>query len=369
MPPELALLEQLDRPARTPLARPLLTIAIPTFNRAAQLETLLGVLEAQVAGRAQVEVFVSDNASADRTAEVIATAKARFAAAGARLRTHRHLSNLGSDANFAFCFAEAAGPFFWLCGDDDLIVPDAVADVLALLETPSGQPAELDLIYATSYGFREDFRAERSADPLGRRVHMLHDPRTVALVVNIMFTFISGIIVNRDRLRHLTREAPGTIESPDSFIGTNLVQLSWSLPLLLDHRRSAVLWTRPVAARIGNAHGYSLGRVFGRQLAAVVDRLLPGRPDLAAPILNVTLRRWLPSVAVEFRSNATDRLNLEQAHHELRAAFGRNPRYWLFTYPALKLPLPAARLYTKATAAASKLMYMAQVPGFWRKET
>ena len=362
MPPELELLERAESSQKS-LGRPLLTIAVPTFNRAAQLHALLQVLEPQLAGRSEVELFVSDNASEDNTPEVIRTAAQQFAAARACLRSHRHHENIGSDANFAFCFAQAEGHFFWMCGDDDLIVPDAVAEVLALLQTPSGQPAELDLVYATSYGYREDYREERTEDPLGRRCHTITDPHTFALVVNIMFTFISGIIVNRERLHLVARE------SPEAFVGTNLVQLSWSLPLLLDHRRSAVLWTRPVAARVGNAHGYSLGRVFGQQLAAVVQRLLPGRPDLSGPILNVALRRWLPSVAVEFRSKANDRLRLHEADVELRAVYGGNPRYWLFTYPAFALPLPLARLYTRATAAASKVMYMAQVPGFWRKES
>ena len=139
--------------------------------------------------------------------------------------------------------------------------------------------------------------------------------------------------------------------------------------MLLHSRRSAVLWTRPVAARVGNAHGYSLGRVFGRQLSEVVRRLLPGRPDLAGPILNVALRRWFPSVLIEFRGKARDRLQLEEAHGELRKAFGRNWRYWLFTYPALTLPLPVARGYTRATALVSKVLYAVQVPGFWRKGT
>ena len=362
MPPELALLEHPDALPQT-RARPLLTIAIPTFNRAAQLRALLQVLEPQIAAHPEVEVFVSDNASTDGTPGVVEAAVRHFAAGGATLRTHRHAFNVGSDANFAFCFAQAEGHFFWMCGDDDLIVPDAVSEVLALLATPSGQPAELDLIYATSYGYRDDFLAERTEDPLRRRVHTIRDAHTFATVVNIMFTFISGIVVNRDRLNLVAREAP------EAFVGTNLVQLSWSLPLLLDHRRSAVLWTRPVAARVGNAHGYSLGQVFGRQLAAVVERLLPGRPDLSAPIVNIALRRWLPSVAVEFRAKATDRLHLQQAHTELRAVYGSNPRYWLFTYPALRFPLPAAKAYTRLTAAASKLMYMAQVPGFWRKDT
>ena len=346
-----------------PAERPLLTIAIPTFNRAAQLEGLLEVLEPQLAGRPDVELFVSDNCSEDTTPTVIACAEQRFRNAGARLRAHRHPENIGSDANFAFCFREAAGRFFWMCGDDDLIVPGAVAEMLALLRTPDGSPAEIDLVYATSYGYRQNFEAERTGDPLRRSVHTIRDAHTFALVVNIMFTFISGMVVNKERLEILPHACPET------FIGTNLVQLSWSLPLLLDHRRSAVLWTRPVAARVGNAHGYSLGRVFGRQLSEVVRRLLPGRPDLSGPVLNVALRRWFPSVLVEFRGHAGDRLRLAEAHGELRSAYGRNPRYWLFTYPALKLPLPAARAYTRLTAAISRLIYMAQLPGFWRKKT
>ena len=360
MPPEMFAGE--CRPI--PLERPLLTIAIPTFNRSEQLEGMLRVLEPQIALHgAEIEVFVSDNASGDGTPEVIAEAQRRFCASGARLRTHRHEKNIGSDANFAFCFRQAAGRYFWMCGDDDLIVPGAVAQMLTLLKTPAGDPADLDLIYATSYGYRQDFLAERVQDPLHRRVHTIRDAHTFALVVNIMFTFISGMVVNKERLETLPHEAP------ESFAGSNLVQLSWSLPLLLHHRRSAVLWTRPVAARIGNAHGYSLGHVFGRQLSDVVQRLLPGRPDLSAPILNVALRRWFPSVLIEFRGHAADRLRLEEAHTELRRAYGRNPRYWLFTYPALKLPLPAARWYTRGTAAISRLIYIAQLPGFWRRDT
>ena len=358
MPPESAVSDRLETPSR-----PLLTIAIPTFNRAEQLKGLLDVLRPQLAGLREVEVFVSDNASPDHTAHVIAEAREDFESCGARLRTHRHEVNLGSDANFAFCFRQAAGAFFWMCGDDDLIVPGAVAEMLALLKTEQGQPATLDLVYATSYGYRHDFLAERQTDPLHRRVHNVLDARTFARVVNIMFTFISGMVVNKARLEALPHPPP------ENFIGTNLVQLSWNLPLLLAHRRSAVLWTRPVAARVGNAHGYSLGRVFGPQLARVVQQLLPDRPDLQRPILNVALRRWFPSVLVEFRAHAVDRLQLQEAHRELKPVFGRNLRYWLFVYPALRLPLPAARWYTRGTAAFNRLLYMAQLPGFWRKET
>jgi abequosyltransferase len=340
-------------------ARPLLTIAIPTFNRAAQLAQLLAVLEPQLEQFPQVELLVFDNASEDDTSDVIAAAQQRF-----RFTAHRHAVNVGADANFAACYKQARGTFFWICGDDDLIVPGGLAQVMPHLTGANGQ--EIDLLYATSYGFREDFLAERQADSFGRTFHTfyaLKGARTFAMATNIMFTFISGIIVNKARLESLPHE------DPQAFIGTNHVQLSWSLPLLLHHRRSIVLWQRPIAARIGNAHGYSVGRVFGEQLASNVTRLLPNRPDLSGPILNFSLRRWFPSVLIDVRSSGNTTLGMHEARATLRQAYGRNPRFWLFTWPALALPLPLARLYTRTTAALSKLIYMAHLPGFWKKQT
>jgi glycosyltransferase involved in cell wall biosynthesis len=351
----------------TPQHVPLLTIAIPTYNRAEHLASLLALLESQLATLPQVdanvELLVSDNASTDRTPEVIRDAQLRFASTGARLTTHRHPTNIGADANFVSCYRRARGHFLWICGDDDLIVPGAVAELISHLQNPDGSPADIDLIYATSYGFRSDPVAEWQADPFRRRFHTIRDPRHFAMVVNIMFTFISGIIVNKARLESLPHEAP------EAFLDTNLVQLSWSLPLLLHHRKSIVLWERPVAARIGNAHGYALGEVFGEQLASTVSRLLPNRPDLSAPILNFALRRWLPSVVIDVRTSANQNLGLHDATRALRSAYSSNPRFWIFTWPALTLPLPLAKLYTRATAALCKLIYIAHLPGFWRKQT
>lgn len=340
-------------------AQSLLTIAVPTYNRAHYLESLLAILEPQIAAFPQVELLISDNASEDATPSVIAAAAERFARAGATLVVQRHSQNIGADANFVSCFRRARGRFFWICSDDDILVPGALAQVVPLLESTP----DLDMIYATSYGFRENFERERQADPLGRTLHTVTDARAFAFAVNIMFSFISGMVVNRERLLSQPHE------EPEAFLGTNLVQLAWSLPLLRAHRRSLILWTRPVAARLGNAHGYSLGRVFGQQLAANVRRLLPGRPDLQNAILNPALRRWFPSVVLDVRGAGNSSLEIEQAHQALGQAYGRNLRYWLFTWPALQWPLPAARIYTKGTAAISKLLYIAHLPGFWRKRT
>jgi glycosyltransferase involved in cell wall biosynthesis len=336
---------------------PLLTIAIPTCNRAALLEGLLTVLMPQLATHADVELLILDNGSTDATPEVIE----RYRTATTRIL--RHAENIGSDANFVAAFREARGRYFWLCGDDDIPVPNAIDELMGHLRT-----TELDLVYLTSYGFREDWRTERQADPLGRSFHTISDPRHLTIVVNMMFTFISGMVVNRARLLALPSEGI-SIEAPEAFLGTNLTQLSWTLPLLRRHRRSLVLWNRPIAARQGHNGGYALAKVFGERLVVLVERCLPDRPDLARLMTNFSIRRWFPSIIYDIRATGNRDFALDEAHATLARVFGGNPRYWFFTYPVLKLPLPLAKLWLRVGEAISKLIYMATVPGFWRKQS
>jgi abequosyltransferase len=337
-----------------PSSSPLLTIAIPTYNRSSDLAQLLGILLPQLEGRPEVELLISDNASTDDTSAVVH----RFLQQFQSIRYNRHPENIGPDANFLFCFNMARGRYFWLCGDDDIILPGVIEELLSHITA-----ADFDVIYATSYGFRYDYLAERQSDPLNRRFHTITSARHLALVVNVMFTFISGIIVNKERLEAIPHEDPA------DFLDTHLVQLSWSLPLLRDHRRSLVLWNRPVAGRQGNAGGYALAKIFGERLISVTNRLLPDRPEIAQIITNFTIRRWFPSIVYDVRSSGNQRLQIDQAHSILCKTYGRNFRYWLFTYPVLKLPLPLARLWLKAGVVVNKFIYAVSVQDFWRVET
>jgi glycosyltransferase involved in cell wall biosynthesis len=334
-------------------SRPLLTIAIPTYNRGAFLTKLLSALEGQISVHPEVEVIVSDNASADGTSATVRD----FIARGMPIRYYCHSTNVGPDANFIDCLKLAEGKYFWLCGDDDIILPETLDRVMEHL-----QQEEFDLIYVTSYGFKNDYLAERQSDPLGRRFHRITSERHFTKAVNIMFSFISGIIVNKDRLNDIPHE------DPTVFVGSHLIQLSWILPLLRSHRRSLILWERLVAAQQGNAGGYAIGEIFGKSLVNVTARCLPDRPDLAAVIINITVRRWLPSILYDLRREGNQDLGLESARLTLRRAFKANFRFWLFAYPVLVLPLPLAGLWSKIAAAVSKLIYMFLMPNFWRKE-
>ncbi len=119
--------------------RPLLSICIPTYNRAELLRSALYSIVRQAADLGgQVEVVVSDNCSPDHTPEVIAWAETL-----GPVRYHRNAENIGAGRNFLQLAQHLAeGEYCWLLGDDDLLREGAVAEVVSAL---AGHP---DIDYA-----------------------------------------------------------------------------------------------------------------------------------------------------------------------------------------------------------------------------
>ncbi len=110
-------------------AEPLVTIAIPTYNRA---DRLLPMALQSVCRQtyAKLDILVADNASTDATAEVVR------AFADDRIRYTRHTENKGSAWNTNFCIQHSRGEYTLLLNDDDLIDPDFVATCVAAI--PAG---------------------------------------------------------------------------------------------------------------------------------------------------------------------------------------------------------------------------------------
>ena len=99
---------------------PLVTICIPTYNRA---DTFLpaALVAASNQTYRNLEILVSDNASTDRTPELVR----HFG--DPRIRYHRQEGNIGSVGNINFCIQSSRGKYTLLLMDDDSIDPDFVA--------------------------------------------------------------------------------------------------------------------------------------------------------------------------------------------------------------------------------------------------
>jgi glycosyltransferase involved in cell wall biosynthesis len=123
---------------------PLVTIAIPTFNRALWLKDCLVSVFAQ--SYPKFEVLVSDNASTDETQFVLSTFS------DSRLRVVRQERNVGPIPNWNFCLGEARGDYIIFVSDDDRIAPHLLERLVALVKRDPQIPIILALcdVYETA---------------------------------------------------------------------------------------------------------------------------------------------------------------------------------------------------------------------------
>ena len=84
----------------------LLTIGIPTFNRAQLLDRQLAWLAQAVKGfESECEIIVSDNCSSDDTPEVVKKWESHFS--NTALKLNRNSENVGAIRNIAYCITPA----------------------------------------------------------------------------------------------------------------------------------------------------------------------------------------------------------------------------------------------------------------------
>jgi abequosyltransferase len=312
--------------ATTPTtASPLLTIIVPTYNRADNLALLLETLRVELAGlQEDVTVLVSDNASTDATPEVVAAARAAHPA----LLAQRHERNLGPDGNFCACVEHVSTRYFWIIGDDDLPKRGVIAKVVQLLRRTS--PA---LVYLQSEWVNPIVGSEQG-EPVGTLEAGVMDAEAFARRVNVWFTFISGVVVDRSLL--VQELGPQSIRR---FTGTSLVQLGWILPLLSHHHRFVFVSNRCVLATKDNTGGYPLMTVFGVRFARIVNDVFGRDSHFARLLIGGNILHYLPGLIWGARTAPSGRHDQEDVWPAMRAELGHRPLFWLLLMPLGRFPL------------------------------
>ena len=100
----------------------ILTIAIPTYNRPDSIKCQINALVPQLTEC--IEVLIIDNFSSIPVREILSDKEREG------IRIIRNNRNIGADANIAKCFDECKTKWLWTLSDDDLVMPDAVHNVL-----------------------------------------------------------------------------------------------------------------------------------------------------------------------------------------------------------------------------------------------
>jgi hypothetical protein len=129
--PRSSRLRGLEQPNRNGRAFcPLITLAIPTRNRASIVTD--AVRRALAQSYSNIEVLVSDNASTDETLVSLRSI------IDPRLRILTSPRNIGANANYAKCIREAKGSFLLIVPDDDRISGTFLEKCVRLLNEEPG---------------------------------------------------------------------------------------------------------------------------------------------------------------------------------------------------------------------------------------
>lgn len=102
---------------------PLISVCIPTHNRAEHLQKCLSQVTKLF--RDDCEIVVVDNASTDNTTEIVS----RYP----QVQYHRNAINIGLDLNVLECLKRATGDYIFLLGDDDCVVPGTYGYLMGII--------------------------------------------------------------------------------------------------------------------------------------------------------------------------------------------------------------------------------------------
>ena len=183
----------------------------------------------------------------------------------------------------------------------------------------------------------------------------ISDAKEYAKLVHIFFTFISGNIVNKDRV---------LAAGPKPFsglVGTGLIQLGWAYTALNGFVRGLYIREQLIAVRQNNTGGYKLFQVFGPMLAKITNSWVSSA-RIAQIIINGTLLRFWPFWLLKYKKCEKDFVQEGKPQAVLGPIFGNNIRYWIFAYPVIVLPSLLASVWVFGVRVLNRLDKAAGFP-------
>ena len=236
----------------------LLSICIPTYNRAKYLKEALESILPQTSD--EIEIVVSDNASPDDTREVVARLQK---VTSIRIVYERSAVNQGNDWNFLRVVELASGRYCWLFGDDDRMAPGAIYDVLEQIR----QNPEVDVFLGDRENFDLNFKKKFNWRPILKQAkEQVFDFNKIPVSAYLkevnklpgIFSFISGMIFKKDKW--------AAVEGRDEYLGSRYIHIYMFMSILWGKHPGVLKYLpdRIVLARWGNDQSFKPGALLER---------------------------------------------------------------------------------------------------------
>jgi abequosyltransferase len=268
--------------------RPLLSICIPTYNREGFLRECLESIQADGL-LDQIEVVVSDNASTDKTVELLESLRDRLP-----LRWVVQDTNIGPDRNFDAVVALAEGEYCWLLGSDDVMEPDTVARLLASLKAQWTDILHFGYVQ-TDIALTRLYQAHPPAGTVAPTPQALADYLGGMANLSLMFTFISSFAFRRSVWMSRRERVLG-------WVGTYYIHMLTMHAALSEGATLAASADCLVLARGGNPNDFNTvpGRFIAldaKTIARLISEIHRDAPAMWTAI-GQTFRRSYPAKAL-----------------------------------------------------------------------
>lgn len=242
-------------------SRPLLSICIPTFNREFFLRECLASIQAEGLYD-QFEVVVSDNASTDRTLDVLREFRDKLP-----LRWVVQDNNVGADRNFDAVVIHARGEYCWLLGSDDVLEPSTITRIITSLRTKPADILHFGYIQ-TDIALKQLYRAHPREGVVMTTPAGLADYLGGMANISLLFAFMSSFVFRRSIW--ITQH-----ERVLGWVGTHYIHLFTMHAALIEGATLVASADCLVLARGGNSNEFNTepGRFISLD-ASMVNRLI-----------------------------------------------------------------------------------------------
>lgn len=167
----------------------LLSLCIPTFNRAKFLEISVTAILTTIAPhfRKDIQIVISDNVSEDNTQSVLQ----KFQTENSDIEwiVVRQEKSVGF-SNITLVTKYATGEFIWILSDDDIIMPEAINRIIQMLRY---EP--MNGIVANYASFLNDIQFINK--PVLPKVQNLKHPSDIVAFLSSQLTFLSILVFRR----------------------------------------------------------------------------------------------------------------------------------------------------------------------------
>lgn len=315
----------------------LISICIPTYNRANELDECLNSIFSQIDSnelKNNIVVEVFDDCSSDNTTSIVNNYKNNYS----NILFHTNKENIGMDKNFQKMFYESKARFIFTLGDDDVLLPGALEYIYTFIRNHE----KASIIYMNTKSFYGNYSYNNlSSERLALNEDLINISKdTLLQTLGIWITLLSGVIINRDNLIQK--------KYSEKYVGSFFLQAHIFLNACRNNANIVILSYPCVGIRGENSGGYNFYYVWCYQYKKLLMETAVNvgfNSKLARKIYIDSLTSSLRSRLWIIRNNNTS-FTLPNKKYLFKSTI-MYPILWIKLYPLVFVPIYILRIVKK----------------------